>query len=186
MAYKGSDKQKATDRAWRAKNKERVASIAKKSNAKCKERISAYQKDYREKNKKKLSIYHKEWRRKNLSNTRVYMRARRKNNINFRLREALRTRQTKALNGLYKKGSFVRDLGCTISELKFYLEGQFLPGMSWENYGEWHIDHIIPLSFFDLTDREQFLKACHYSNLQPLWAKENLVKANKIISRVNM
>ena len=71
-----------------------------------------------------------------------------------------------------------KDLGCTIKELKIYLESKFQPGMTWENHGRfgWHIDHEVPLSSFDLTDREQFLKACHYTNLQPLWWNENLSK----------
>jgi hypothetical protein len=72
-----------------------------------------------------------------------------------------------------KAGSAVSDLGCSIPELKAYLEKMFQPGMTWENWGAWHIDHIIPLASFDLTDREQFLKACHYTNLQPLWAPDN-------------
>jgi hypothetical protein len=69
-------------------------------------------------------------------------------------------------------------LGCSIPELKTYLESKFQEGMSWENWGiyGWHIDHIIPLDAFNLTNREEFLKACHYTNLQPLWAEENLKK----------
>jgi hypothetical protein len=75
-----------------------------------------------------------------------------------------------------KAGSPVRDLGCTVPELKLHLEALFQPGMSWDNYGEWHIDHIKPLAKFDLTDRDQFVQACHYTNLRPLWAEENLSK----------
>ena len=72
------------------------------------------------------------------------------------------------------------DLGCSVGEFKLYLEVQFQPGMVWENYGvEWHIDHITPLSWFDLSDKEQFSKACHYSNLQPLWKDENFSKGNR-------
>ena len=65
--------------------------------------------------------------------------------------------------------------------LRNYLEKQFKEGMTWENYGQWHIDHIIPLSSFNLLDEKEVKKAIHYSNLQPLWAIDNLKKGNRII-----
>jgi hypothetical protein len=73
-------------------------------------------------------------------------------------------------------GSAVRDLGCTVEELKLHIETQFVDGMSWDTYGGWHVDHIKPLSAFDLSQRDQIVLACHYSNLQPLWALDNLRK----------
>lgn len=74
-------------------------------------------------------------------------------------------------------------MGCTPAELKSYLESLFLPGMTWENRGLWHIDHKRPISSFDLTDPEQ-QKACfHYTNLQPLWAGDNLRKGAKYHGR---
>ena len=76
-------------------------------------------------------------------------------------------------------GSAVRDLGCTIDELKRHLEAKFQPGMSWENYGKWHIDHKVAISKFDLTDLEQLKIACNYMNLQPLWAADNIRKSNR-------
>ncbi len=79
-----------------------------------------------------------------------------------------------------KVGSAVRDLGCSVDKLKKHLESRFRFGMTWENYGMWHIDHIRPLASFDLTDRVQFLQACHYTNLQPLWAPENLGKGARV------
>jgi len=99
----------------------------------------------------------------------------------FRLRSVLRARLHGAVSGEQKTGSAVRDLGCSVLELKAHLEARFRPGMSWENWSKegWHIDHIQPLASFDLTDREQFLKACHYTNLQPLWAEENLKKGGR-------
>ena len=98
-------------------------------------------------------------------------RERTKIDVEYHLTHILRVRLWKALKGNYKSGSAIKDLGCSISELKQYLENQFQEGMSWENYGYriWHIDHIIPLSSFDLTDYEQLKKACHYTNLQPLF-----------------
>ena len=80
-----------------------------------------------------------------------------------------------------KAGSAVSDLGCSIPEFKIYIESLFQKGMTWDNWSThgWHLDHIIPLSSFDLTDREQFLIACNYKNLQPLWAKDNLKKVIK-------
>ena len=101
--------------------------------------------------------------------------------IKFRLSNILRSRLNKAIKGGYKAGSAVTDLGCSIPELKLYLESKFQEGMTWDNYGHktWHIDHILPLSKFDLSNREELLRACNYTNLQPLWAKDNLVKSNK-------
>lgn len=66
--------------------------------------------------------------------------------------------------------------GCTSQELKIHLEKQFRDGMSWENYGQWHIDHIKPIASFDLSQIEEQKKANHFTNLQPLWARENLLK----------
>ena len=78
--------------------------------------------------------------------------------------------------------AWIRDLlGCTITELITYLQSKFLPGMSRENYGRkgWHIDHIRPLSSFDLTDVEQRRIAFHHTNLQPLWASDNWRKGGR-------
>jgi hypothetical protein len=80
-----------------------------------------------------------------------------------------------------KAGSAVRDLGCSIPEFKRHIESLWLPGMSWENWGRsgWSLDHIKPLSAFDLSDRQQFLEACHYSNIRPLWHIDNMRKGAK-------
>lgn len=97
--------------------------------------------------------------------------------LNVRIAYKLRSRLYSALRGKSKCGSAVRDLGCTINFLRGYLEARFQDGMCWANYGKvWHIDHIRPLISFDLTDRGEFLKACHYTNLQPLFAKDNFRK----------
>jgi hypothetical protein len=92
----------------------------------------------------------------------------------FRLSRGLRTRLGAALHDDKKGGSAIRDLGCTIAELKIWLESQFAPEMTWENRGPvWHVDHKIPLAAFDLTDPVELKQACHYTNLQPLFARDN-------------
>jgi len=113
---------------------------------------------------------------------RDYAQTQHQSNLQYRIRCALRSRLYSALKNNAKVGSAVRDLGCSIPELKLHLESLFKPGMSWDNYGlsGWHIDHIIPLSSFDLSNVEQFKKACHYTNLQPLLATENLSKGGKL------
>jgi hypothetical protein len=102
--------------------------------------------------------------------------------LNQRVANNLRNRLNRAIKCNYKSGSAVGDLGCSIDQLKAYLESKFQPGMTWDNYGRtgWHIDHIKPLSSFDLTNRDQFVLACHYTNLQPLWAKDNMSKSDNI------
>jgi hypothetical protein len=101
--------------------------------------------------------------------------------INFRLAKNLRTRLFQALQNNQKAGSAVNDLGCSIQHLKLHLELFWDDGMLWNNWNlnGWHIDHIKPLSSFDLTNREQFLEANHYTNLQPLWAEDNYSKNNR-------
>lgn len=105
--------------------------------------------------------------------TREYMRRRKAEDPSFRLRVNLRTRLYLALKGKVKVGSAMRELGCSSTFLRQYIESLFQPGMSWDNYGkrpgEWSVDHIVPLAAVDLTDLEQLQKVCHYSNLRPLW-----------------
>ncbi|MFA5024174.1 MAG: hypothetical protein WC523_04420 [Patescibacteria group bacterium] len=102
-----------------------------------------------------------------------------------KIRHNIRNRISKAINGKIKPMTIKIALGCTRAELMNYLEKQFQSGMTFENYGKWHVDHIMPLSSFDLTDPEQFRKACHYTNLQPLWAKDNISKSDKIPETIN-
>lgn len=95
--------------------------------------------------------------------------------------QRIRTRTYVALKGYRKTlGSNGKFIGCSLEELKQHLEKQFKPGMTWENYGKWHVDHIQPLSSFNLQDDKEIKKACHFTNLQPLWARENLQKSNKV------
>jgi hypothetical protein len=105
--------------------------------------------------------------------------------IQFKLSRRLRTRIRNAVRRNFKVGSAVRDLGCSVAELKLYLESLFKPGMTWDNWGsgsgKWNIDHIKPLASFDLSDHKQFLQACHFTNLQPLWWEQNMLKGRTIM-----
>ena len=132
------------------------------------------------------SNWHKQDRLKNRERRSEQLRLKKANDPQFRLSCSLRDRLNKAIRGKSKVGSAVRDLGCSIEFLRQYLESKFQAGMTWDNWGRpaidrdtWNLDHIVPLSRFDLTDKEQFLRACHYTNLQPLWAIDNLRKGNR-------
>jgi hypothetical protein len=141
--------------------------------------------EFAKKQKSKSSNYQKLNLLKVLSYNRKYRTKREKVDIEYRLANSLRSRLTHAISNNQKSGSAVSDLGCSIAEFKTYLESLFLPGMSWDNYGEWHIDHIIPLSKYSLSNREELLEACNYKNLQPLWAIDNLKKGNRNGSKGN-
>lgn len=151
----------------------------------CKACYCKYLSNYRTINKVKINYQKKQWyldnRDQNKSSSNTYCKQYRKSNPNARLSHALRTRLKAVLNGKVKKISAIKDLGCTVNELKAYLESKFLPGMSWENYGfrGWHIDHIVPFCKFDLTDIEQQRAVCHYTNLQPMWWQDNLKKGGR-------
>ena len=93
----------------------------------------------------------------------------------------LRQRLWEALGNRTYSGRMLRLLGCTVEQLMVHLEMQFEPGMSLENRGSvWHVDHVLPLSSFDLTDPAQVARACHFTNLQPLFARDNLSKGAKV------
>lgn len=118
---------------------------------------------------------------------RKYVRERHKKDIDFKLRNNLRSRLRAALKNNSKKGRTLDYLSCTIDKLKKHLESQFKDGMTWKNYGTygWHIDHIIPLARFRLANEEEIKKACHYTNLQPMWAKENWSKQAGNMPRIS-
>lgn len=103
----------------------------------------------------------------------------------FKLMKTLRSRMNNLLSKLKngkKCGSTMELTGCTIDFLKDFLEAKFEDGMTWDNHGKWHIDHIIPCCKFNLTNVEEQKKCFHYTNLQPLWAIDNLKKGSKIIN----
>lgn len=113
-----------------------------------------------------------------------YNNYRYRNDLNHKLRCIIRNRITDALQSQNIELYHV-DIGCSILELKQYLESKFQFGMTWENWSlnGWHIDHIKPLIDFDLSNEEQYKQACHYTNLQPLWAKDNWYKNRSINKR---
>ena len=96
----------------------------------------------------------------------------------IRKAQSKRIKEVLAYKNLDKCKTTLKYIGCTAKELKEHLESQFKEGMTWDNYGfyGWHIDHIRPISSFDLEDEEQMKQCFHYTNLQPLWAEENLKK----------
>ena len=100
------------------------------------------------------------------------------NNIQYKLTSLIRSRLNLAIKNKTKKGSAVKNLGCSIDELKIHLENQFEEGMTWDNWSldGWHIDHIKPLCQFDLENPEQLAEVCHYTNLRPLWSYDNYAK----------
>ena len=98
-------------------------------------------------------------------------------------KHALKERIRVALKGIAKAGKTVELLGCSIKELRVYIESKFKEGMSWDNYGRygWHIDHIRPCSSFNLSDPVQQRECFHHTNLQPLWWIDNLKKGATIV-----
>jgi hypothetical protein len=139
-------------------------------------------KEYREANKKQEKGRKKIWHEENSDHVKEYYKNLRRADVNFKITCNLRSRMAHAIRNDSEKGSAVRDLGCSIEYLKLLFFTMFQPGMTWENYGQvWEIDHIIPLDHFDLTDRDQFLTACNYKNLQPLWVSDNRNKGARVV-----
>jgi hypothetical protein len=169
---------KIESKIFRDKNREKIRRSgrerSRKQYAEKTKECLEKQKEWKAKNPDKVKGYRKkhydkEWHR-------VYRRNRYTNEPEFKLIDCLRSRIGKALKR--KQVKTIDLLGCSMKELRIYLESKFQEGMSWDNHGSWHIDHTIPLS--SGKTGEEIKKLCHHTNLQPLWAKENLRKGNKV------
>lgn len=147
-----------------------------------KEVILEKQKIYIELNKENLTEYQIIYRKLNKTNINKQRMKKYYSDKDYKILVNLRTRINLALKNNFKSGKTLKLLGCSIDFLKNYLESKFKPGMSWDNHGVkgWHIDHIYPCSSFDLSKPSEQKICFHWSNLQPLWAEENLKKSNKI------
>lgn len=178
--YYRANAERCKERAiqWRKDNPEKFLEYARKSNKKRRNnpekmaldraRMDAWLKDRPEKRK--------QYRNK-------YLRKAYRENPRFRIEVNFRSRLNGALRqagGVEKCQSCKLLMGCSPEELMVYIESKFKPGMTWQNRKEWHIDHIRPCSSFDLMIPEQQMACFHYTNLQPLWAYENLSKADKL------
>jgi hypothetical protein len=157
------------NKAWYAKNRERV--LADKV-------------VYHENNRGQRSAYNKIWYRENKEavseSSRVYQNSKYQNDPYFRLLKFLRRKLRGVLKGKDKLGLAMGLVGCTKIELMLSLQSQFKEGMSWNNYGwgpgKWVVDHVRPCCSFDLTDPMQQKSCFLYANLQPLWWEENMAK----------
>jgi len=182
---KNKEKVKLRHKDWVVKNKAKIPGYDKKYYLKHPDKIKAKILKYHKENKQKIALAKVKYREENKIKiseyNKKYTQDKRKNDFNFKLSDNLRSRFRQAFKKRYKTGSAIKELGISIPEFKLYLERLFEPGMSWENYGRtgWHIDHIKPLSKFDLKDIEEVREACYFGNLQPLWARDNLIKSNK-------
>jgi hypothetical protein len=155
-----------------------------KSYHKNKEKRNQYIKQYKEQNPdyvQKTQQQTKEWLKNHPEYMNEWYKVKKSTNIDYKISHNLRERLRIALHNNSKGAKTLEMLGCTIEEFKQYLSIKFTDGMNWENYGRkgWHIDHIRPCSSFDLSDFEQQKQCFHYTNLQPLWWKDNLIKSAK-------
>ena len=177
-------------------NKERLKEYNKKHYQDNKEYHKKYKKEYREANKEKIKEYlkeyyqankeyHKEYQKANKEKIKEYKKEYQTHRMQtdplFKMRRYLRTRTWAAFkNKGYSKNTKTQELlGVDWEVAKQHIEKQFTKGMNWDNYGEWHIDHIIPLA--SAKNEQEMCNLCHYTNLQPLWAEDNIRKSDKII-----
>lgn len=158
-------------------HKEKILNYRKKYYETHKIEIKEYKKIYRKIHKDVIKKYNKIHRNK-INKDKI---ERRKKDVNLKILNNLRSRIRCALKKICKSKRTLELLGCSIEQLKEHLQKQFKKGMNWENYGYygWHVDHIKPCCTFDLTKPEEQHKCFHYTNLQPLWAKENQQKGDK-------
>ncbi len=174
----GTEKKKEAMREWRVKNKEHIKEYRKwwYSNNKgywVKRRADNPEKEKKEREDFKANhpTYRNDWERE-----------KRNKNIMHRISQNFRKGIWYSLKGRKKDKHMTEALGYNIQQLQKHIEKQFLPGMSWDNYGEWHIDHKTPIAAFNFetVNNIDFKKCWALKNLQPLWAKDNFTKNDQV------
>lgn len=165
---------KASDKRTYHKHKEKKLEYIKKWSEQNKEHRKQYLKEYREKNIDKIR-----------KTKRDYERNRKASDPLYKLISNFRTAIYTVLkeNNITKFGHYFDILQYTPEELINHLEKQFTEGMTWENYGIWHVDHKLPITSFDIQEigDGEFMKCWSLENLQPMWGDENIKKSNKIL-----
>lgn len=187
---KNRDKVREQARARYLKNRDSIIASVCEYSKRNRQKINArIRQRHREDPEKRRAASREQYRKRSEHSRQVqrrqraaYMRMKRNSDPAFLVADRLRRRINAALksNGSRKLGTLVDVSGCTVRELVAHIEKQFLPGMTWENRWQWHIDHIVPCSAFDLTDLAQQQVAFHYTNLRPVWASDNLRKHAKV------
>jgi hypothetical protein len=175
------DKHSQNNKIWHLKNKDKVKKRGKKYRKNNKNKIQEKSKKYYENNKeiirKKRKKYYVKNKKKIIQYIQEYRKKRYKTDMNFKMDDLLRNSVRRALKGESKSKRTMEIIGCSTEDFWKYLESKFTDGMTRKNHGKWHIDHIIPIS--SAKTLEEKIKLSHYTNLQPLWAKDNLKKSNK-------
>lgn len=159
---RNKERERLNNKRWYEENKTFVA-----------QRKAKFYLDHLEEEKSRTS----KWKKNNKNKINNLL----KSNPSRRISQLIRSKICKLLSGKQKTSKTIDYLGCSFDDFIKHIEKQFLPNMNWSNYGlrGWHLDHIKPLALFDLTKDDEIRKAWHYTNLRPLWAKDNLAKGKK-------
>lgn len=180
---RNKEKIKEVVKEYREKNIDVVEKRVKSYYERNRESLLEYKRIYHIENKEKLKELNSKWREGNREsirdNSRMYISNKRNTDVLFKLKDRISglIRSSIVSKGYKKSHRTESILGCTIQEFKEYIENKFTEGMSWENHGEWHLDHKTPVSWakseFEIYDLN------HYTNFQPLWRIDNLSKGNR-------
>lgn len=165
--YKTSEATRARAKVWYENNKERRR---------------AYKAEWDRKNKESVKEYNKAYHNKHKDSANAKTRDRYASDLHMKFYNLVRNAYHRVTGKRLGNNKVIDLLGCTLEEYQDYIESKFQPGMTWENHKRdgWHIDHILPLRESNIPEEEK-LKRLHYTNTQPLWAKENISKGNNIV-----
>lgn len=169
----------AKNKKYRDENKEKFNAKRKEYYQENREHILEQKKKYTDSHKQEKAEYDKVYRQQNKERLRKQKNEWAKNSLEHKIVNNIRRRVAHALKGESKSEHTMSLIGCDIEFLKEYISSMFSEGMSWDNYGEWHLDHIRPCSSFDLSNPDEQKECFNYKNLQPLQAIDNLKKAYK-------